>query len=120
MSTVGESMVVRGQIEGAEDLVIRGRVDGPIWNDGLTVTISAGGAVNGDIVARDITIMGTVDGTMLATSVVDVRETARVTGRVLAPRFILSEGAEFNGQVQPQHLEAALRVARHRREQQPA
>lgn len=113
-------MAVRGAIESGEDLVISGRVDGPIWSDGVAVTISSAGTVIGDIVARDITIMGTVDGTLLATDVVDVRETARVTGRVLAPRFILNEGASFNGQVQPQHLDAALRVARHRREQETA
>lgn len=95
--------------------MISGRVDGPIWSEGLAVTISHGGTVIGEIVARDITVMGAVDGTMLATDIVDVHETARVTGRVLAPRFILNDGALFNGQVQPQHLEAALRVAKHRR-----
>ena len=40
---------------------------------------------------------------------------ARVTGRVVAPRFMLAEGAAFNGRVEPQHLDAALSVARHRR-----
>jgi cytoskeletal protein CcmA (bactofilin family) len=117
VSSVGESIVVRGEIESGEDLVISGRVDGPIWSEGLAVTVSARGSVLGDIVARDITVMGTVEGTMLATEVVDIRETASVTGRVLTPRIILNEGARFNGQVHPQHLEAALRIARHRREQ---
>jgi cytoskeletal protein CcmA (bactofilin family) len=117
VSVVGESILVRGEVESAEDLTINGRVEGPIWSEGLAVTVSAAGAVKGDIVARDITVLGTVEGTMMASDVVDVRPSARVTGRVLAPRFILGEGASFNGQVAPQHLDAAMRVARHRREQ---
>ena len=35
--------------------------------------------------------------------------------RVVAPRLILGDGAQFNGSVEPHHLEAALSVARHRR-----
>jgi cytoskeletal protein CcmA (bactofilin family) len=114
MSLVGKTIVVRGEVSSADDLLVDGRIDGPIWTDGLAVVIAPAATVTGDIVARDITIMGTVTGTLLATDVVDVRASACVTGRVLAPRFILDESASFNGQVQPHHLEAALRVARHR------
>ena len=60
-------------------------------------------------------ILGTVAGTLLATEVVHIRPTATVTGRVVAPQLILGDGANFNGTVEPQHLEAALSVARHRR-----
>jgi hypothetical protein len=28
----------------------------------------------------------------------------------MTPRFILADGAQFNGRVEPQHLEAALKV----------
>jgi hypothetical protein len=34
---------------------------------------------------------------------------------VLTGRFMLAEGSTFNGKVEPQHLDAALKVARHRR-----
>jgi cytoskeletal protein CcmA (bactofilin family) len=69
--------------------------------------------VAGDIVARDLTIFGRVDGQMVATDVVDVRPGAVVTGHVVAKSFILNDGADFVGRVEPQHLEAALRVAKY-------
>jgi len=34
---------------------------------------------------------------MVATGRIDIHAEARVTGRVLAPRFMLAEGAAFNG-----------------------
>ena len=106
--------MVKGEVHSTTDLVIEGRVDGPVWGDGQSVTIAPSACVTGDILARDITVHGTVVGTMVATGVVEVRPTASATGRVLSSAFILGDGATFNGSVQPQHLDAALSVARHR------
>jgi len=105
---------VRGEIHSTEDLVIEGRVDGPVWSDGQSVTVAPSATVTGDILAREILVLGTVVGTMVASAVVDIRPSASATGRVLSRAFILGDGATFNGSVQPQHLDAALSVARHR------
>lgn len=114
MALHGSTIVVRGEVHSGEDLVIEGRVEGPIWNDGSAVTIAADAMVAGDIVAREIRILGTVDGTLIASDAIQLQPTARVSGRVLASAFSLSEGAVFNGTVQPQNLDSALSVARHR------
>ena len=107
---------MNGEISASEELILQCRVQGgPIWSDGGAITVAAEAFVTGDIIARDITVFGSVDGTLLATEVVDIRSSATVTGRVVAPRLILGEGARFNGSVEPQQLEAALSVARHRR-----
>ena len=107
-------MAIHGDVESEEDLIVEGRVTGHIWNVDHTVTIGTDAIVTGDIVARMISVRGAVDGMMLATGLVHVGHEARVTGRVLARQFMLAEGATFNGKVEPQHLDAALRVARHR------
>ena len=107
-------MFIRGEIVTADDLTIEGRVDGPVWCDGGAVTIAPQATLAGEVVARDITVFGTVEGTLVASEVVDIRPDALVTGRIVAARFILTEGGSFNGSAEPQHLEAALRVARHR------
>jgi cytoskeletal protein CcmA (bactofilin family) len=114
MTTVGPSLFIRGEILTDDDLTIEGHVDGPVWCDGRTVTIASNARLAGHVVARDITVFGTVDGTLVASDVVEIRPEALVTGRVLASRFVLTEGGFFNGRVEPQNLEAALRVARHR------
>ena len=116
MMTVGRALVIRGEVLSADDLTIEGRIDGPVWCEGGAVTIARSATLEGDVVARDITVFGTVTGTLLASEVVDIRPEAAVTGRVVAARFILAEGGSFTGSAEPQHLEAALRVARHRRQ----
>ena len=108
-------MVIRGSVECVEDVLIEGRIEGHIWNENHMVTIGADAAVTGDIVARQITVRGTVEGTLMATGRVDIMDEARVSGRVLSTKLMLAEGGLFNGKAEPQHLEAALTVARHRR-----
>jgi len=77
----------------------------------VTLDEALGRVPTGDIVARMITVRGTVDGTMMATGRVDVMNEAKVTGRVLAPHFMLADGGTFTGKVEPQHLDAALKAA---------
>jgi cytoskeletal protein CcmA (bactofilin family) len=115
MGLHGRTLAIRGDVDCVEDVLIEGRIDGHIWNEHHAVTVGADAIVKGDIVARVITVRGEVDGTMMATGRVDLMDEARVSGRVVSPRFMLAEGAQFNGKVEPQHLETAMRVARHRR-----
>jgi cytoskeletal protein CcmA (bactofilin family) len=115
MSLHGRTIEITGNVDCVEDVLIEGRVTGHIWNEHHAVTIGADAEVKGDIVARTITVRGAVDGTMMATGRVDIMNEARVTGRVLAQRFMLADGGSFSGKVEPQHLDAALTVARHRR-----
>lgn len=115
MTRIGPTIHVRGEIECAEDLTIAGRVDGPVSSLDHLITVTTTGAIAGDILARDVTILGRVAGTVVATQIVDVRQPADVSGRILSPRFILHDGGCFNGSVEPQRLEAALQVAGHRR-----
>lgn len=115
MSLNGRTLSIRGSVESVEDLLIEGRVEGHIWNEDHAVTIGADAVVTGDIVARQITVRGAVEGMLLATARVDIMDEGRVVGRVLSQKFMLAEGGLFNGKAEPQHLETALKVARHRR-----
>lgn len=114
MVKIGSTIFLRGELQATEDITIEGSVEGPVWCDGCAVTIADTATLSGDVIARDITVFGRVNGTLVATEVVDLRPNSLVTGRVVASRFILTEGASFHGSSEPQHLEAALRVARHR------
>jgi cytoskeletal protein CcmA (bactofilin family) len=115
MGLHGRTIAIRGNVDCVEDVLIEGRIDGHIWNEHHAVTVGADAIVKGDIVARIITVRGEVDGTMMATGRVDIMDEARVTGRVLTHRFMLADGGTFSGKVEPQHLDTAMRVARHRR-----
>jgi cytoskeletal protein CcmA (bactofilin family) len=112
MSTLGKTISLKGELCTLEDLTVEGHFDGLVVCERGAVVLSASSTVTGDVIARDITVFGRVTGRLIATEVVDVRADAVVNGQVLSKRFILDAGAHFDGRVEPQHLEAALRVAR--------
>ena len=112
MSLIGKTVAVKGEVRATEDLRIEGRVDGPILCEGFAVVVAQSAQLSGDIVARDITVLGKFSGRLIATEVVDIRTDANVSGQVHSKRFVLDDGAQFNGRVQPGQLETALRVAR--------
>ena len=120
MSTLGRTIIVAGELLAKENITIEGRVDGPVWCEGFAVTVAAGGELTGDIIARDITVLGRTTGQLIATDVVDVRPSGVVSGKVLSRRFILHDGANFKGRVEPQHLEAAIGVARFHQQKRDA
>jgi cytoskeletal protein CcmA (bactofilin family) len=112
MSTFGQTISIRGEVRSSDDMIFEGRIEGPVSCEGGAIVVGPSATIAGDIVARDVTILGRVDGQIVATDVVHLREGSVVTGQVMSKRFILNDGANFVGRVEPQHLEAALRVAR--------
>ena len=111
-TTFGPTLIVRGEIRTAEDITVEGHVAGPIHAERAIVVVAATARVDGDIIADDITVFGHVDGQLVATDIVDVRAGSNVHGHIISKRFILEADASFNGRVEPQHLHAALSVAR--------
>src|SRR5262245_11609286 len=120
MSTLGRTVSIKGELLSDEDITIEGHIDGLVHCEGCAVRLAPGCTVTGDVVARDIHVEGSAAGQLIATEVVDVRAGAEVSGRVIAGRFILEVGGWVSGRVEPQHLEAALRVIRFRQRQREA
>jgi cytoskeletal protein CcmA (bactofilin family) len=88
----------------SETLTIEETVDGFVWAEGFAVTIAATATIIGDIHARQITVFGTVSGTLEASVGVDLREGCRVRGRVFAATLNVADGASFTGTVMPSAL----------------
>ena len=82
-------------------LTIEETVDGFVWAEGLAVTVAATATIVGDIHARQITVFGTVSGTLAASTRVDLREGCRVTGRVFTTTLTVADGASFTGTAMP-------------------
>jgi cytoskeletal protein CcmA (bactofilin family) len=117
MNTLGRSIALKGELRASEDITIEGRVEGPISCENGSVVVSASANVTGRIFARDIIVFGRTTGELIATTVVDIRPDAVVSGQVVAKRFILDETAWFTGRVAPQQLDAALAVTRYQQRQ---
>jgi len=112
MTTIGKSISVKGEVRTTEDITIEGHIEGHILGEDCAIVFGPTSEVRGETLARDVTIHGRVSGQIVATDVVDVRADASVVAQVIAKRFLLEAGSRFDGRVEPQHLEAALRVSK--------
>ena len=115
MALFGKTIRIKGEVHATSDLTIEGQVEGPVLCEGHALQISPAAMVNGEIIARDVTVFGQAIGQVIATDAVDVRSSAEVHGKVLAPRLILHEGGVLQGRVEPQHVDAAISVSKFRR-----
>jgi cytoskeletal protein CcmA (bactofilin family) len=103
-----------GGLEAGQDVIIDGRVDGSINLPDHHLSIGRSAVISARIVARSVTIAGSVDGNILARERIDVAASAFVRGHLTTPAVTLEEGAQFTGSVDPHRTEAALHVARYR------
>lgn len=98
-ATIGQSITIKGEVSGDEDLLIEGHIDGTVHLKQHAVTVGEAGQVTADVTARIITVQGRVDGDLTADEQIILRKTARVEGDLAAPRVVLEDGARFRGGV---------------------
>jgi cytoskeletal protein CcmA (bactofilin family) len=96
---IGKSLFVKGDVVSSEDLLIDGTFEGTIEVGDHALTIGPGAEVKADLVAKTITIHGSVIGNVTARERLDLRATASVDGNIKAPRFAMADGALLKGTV---------------------
>jgi cytoskeletal protein CcmA (bactofilin family) len=111
------SVIVSGDLAASQDIVIDGRFDGHIMLPNHHLSISSSASVTARIVARSVSIFGSVNGNILASERVELLASASVRGHVTTPSIMLMDGAQFTGSIDPQRTEAAMRVAKYRQKQ---
>jgi cytoskeletal protein CcmA (bactofilin family) len=99
-ATIGRSVVIKGDISGAEALFIDGRVEGSIHLADNRVTIGRNGVVKANIDAKEVVIMGEVTGNVECTDRLDIRSEGSLTGDVVTRRISVEDGAVMKGSVQ--------------------
>lgn len=104
-ASIGRSLVIKGEISGSESLYIDGRIEGTINIPEHRITIGRNGAVTADINAREVVIMGKVNGNVICNDRLDIRSEGAVTGDVITPRISVEDGAHLRGSVQVQASE---------------
>ena len=96
----GQSIVIKGDISGSEDLVIAGRVEGSITLDGRVLTLSDGSHVVGEIKAGTVVVSGKVDGKVGASERLDIKGTAVVKGTLSTARLVIADGSQITAKVE--------------------
>ncbi|MCZ6656267.1 MAG: polymer-forming cytoskeletal protein [Gammaproteobacteria bacterium] len=97
MSVIGPTLVIKGELEAGENLLVQGRIEGTITHNAESLIIGERGTVQANIKARNVVIEGTVEGDIYGSESVSIRETAKVKGNIFTPRISITEGAHFKG-----------------------
>ena len=99
---LGQSIVITGEIKGNEDLTIEGRVEGTIESKQHFVTIGPKATAKVEIFAKNVVVLGKVDGNITASDKVEIRPKGTVKGDIVSPTVAIAEGAMFRGSIDMQ------------------
>jgi len=99
---IGKSVVIKGELNGSEDLTIEGHVEGTIQLRDHVLTIGPNGKIKAQVFAKSVIVLGEVTGNVTASDKVDIRDNGSVDGDIISPRVAIAEGAHFRGSVDMQ------------------
>ena len=103
---IGKSVVIKGELNGSEDLTIEGHVEGTIQLRDHVLTIGPNGKIKAQVFAKAVIVLGEVTGNVTASDKVDIRDNGSVDGDIVSPRVAIAEGAHFRGSVDMQRKAA--------------
>jgi cytoskeletal protein CcmA (bactofilin family) len=96
---IGKTVVICGEVKGSEDLIVDGRVEGTVSLSDSRLTIGPNANVAADLSAKDVLIMGQVQGNVVASGRVELRAGCSVEGDIRALRLAVEDNAVFRGKV---------------------
>jgi len=96
---IGRSIVLKGELSADEDLVIEGQFEGTVNLQDHCLTVGPNGKVKAEIEARQVVILGSVNGNVNAREKIEVRRSGNVTGDLTSASISIEEGAYFKGSI---------------------
>ena len=96
---IGQSIHIKGDVIGNEDLTIEGKVEGKVFLKDHNLTVGANGKLVAEIQAKTVMVLGEVTGNITADDKVEVAATGSMRGDIQAPRVVLADGAKFKGAI---------------------
>ncbi len=100
---LGREVVHIGVIEGRDNYVVHGRVEGNCDIDGVLL-IGPDCLWIGNITADTVIVKGRVEGGIRARFKVELRPSARIKGDLSSPLVAVAEGAVLQGGVSPDSI----------------
>jgi cytoskeletal protein CcmA (bactofilin family) len=97
---IGSSIAIKGELSGAEDLQIDGKVEGPISLHGHELTVGPSAQLNSEIHAGELVVSGKVVGNVHVRGRVDIKKDGSVIGDISSARISIEDGAHFKGRIE--------------------
>ena len=99
---IGKSVVIKGELSGAEDLYVDGSVEGSIELRGNSLTVGPNAKIKANVSAKVVVIQGRVEGSVTTSDRIELKKSAVVNGDITTQRIAIEEGAAFQGKVEIQ------------------
>lgn len=122
MTTIGPTLIIKGDVTSKEDITIHGTLIGTLQMDSGAVVVGPHGKVEAVAEGAKLTIHGEFTGDIKATERVELTNRANVEGNIVSPVVVLQDGAVFNGSIHVERrVNAGLRekIAGASQDQQP-
>jgi cytoskeletal protein CcmA (bactofilin family) len=98
-AVLGHSVLVKGEIHSREPLTIEGEVDGTIEIIEHRLTITGNGKVNASVKAREIELLGSMQGQADAKDKIHIRKGARFVGDIRSAALVIEDGGFIKGNI---------------------
>ena len=93
---IGAGVKVKGNLASEHDMIIDGFLVGNVKTKGA-LTVGVNSVIKGNLVARDVTVSGQLDGDIKASNLAAITETGRVRGNIACSEIAIASGAIFLG-----------------------
>ncbi len=111
VAAIGKSVIIKGQILSREDLYLDGEMEGTVEVPEHRLTIGPHAKLAAGIRAREVVVLGSVNGNVDASEKIDIRKDARLVGDIKTGGIIIEDGAYFKGSIDIVREQAASKPA---------
>ncbi|MCD9027684.1 polymer-forming cytoskeletal protein [Luteimonas sp. BDR2-5] len=98
-SVIAADLTIEGKIEGSGDVRIAGRFKGDVNVQG-NLTIENGAKLNGGVRAKKVLVSGELEGNIESASLVELRDSAVLTGDLKAGSLTVAAGSKIRGHIE--------------------
>jgi cytoskeletal protein CcmA (bactofilin family) len=96
---IGKTVVIKGELTAAEDMVVFGHVEGMITVTDHTLTIGKGATIEAEVKAHSAVVEGHVTGNVETAELLEISPDGVVLGDVRTPSLVIRDGATLKGSV---------------------
>src|SRR5271156_6540085 len=98
-AVLGRDVTVTGEITSHEPLIIEGEVEGTIDVAAHLLTIAPNGKVRASVKAKEIDVLGSLQGNVEGADKIYIRNGARFVGDIHARGIVIEDGGFIRGKV---------------------
>jgi len=102
-AVLGREVTITGEITSHEPLIIEGEVEGTIDVAGHLLTIAPNGKVRASVQAKEIDVLGSLQGNVDNADKIYIRSGARFIGDIHSRAIVIEDGGFIRGRVDLEH-----------------